>query len=128
MLYSMGSNVTRSWHGRGGRTLLANQIARFLSSKAAAKTQATRLLAVLVVASIAMGLSLCDAVEAGEIRVSNDAELVKALRGAKRGDTVVIAPGTYKGDIHIENLEGERSEAPTPPGVRSSRAAAAGYI
>jgi hypothetical protein len=73
--------------------LLANRIARFLSNKAAAKAQGTRLLALLVVASIAMALSLCDAAEAGcdaaeagEIRVSNDAELLKARRGAKRGD------------------------------------------
>ena len=106
MLYSTGSNATRSWPGRGGRTLFANQIARFLSNKAAAKAQGTRLFALLGVASIAMALSLCDAAEAGEIRVSNDAELAKAVRGAKRGDTVVITPGTYKGDIHIEKLEG----------------------
>src|SRR5688572_25791082 len=88
MLYSTGSNATRSWPGGGGRTLLANRIARFLSNKAAAKAQGTRLLALLVVASIAVAWSLCDAAEAGEISVSNDAELLKALRGAKRGDTV----------------------------------------
>jgi hypothetical protein len=106
MLYSTGSNATRSWPGRAGRTLLANRIARLLSSKAAAKAQEARLLALLVVASIAVALSLCDAAAAGEISVSNDAELLKTLRGAKRGDTVIIAPGTYKGDIYVENLEG----------------------
>ena len=106
MRCSTGSNATHSRPGRGGTTLLANRIAGSLSNKAVAKALGTGLLALLVVASLAMALSLCDAAEAGEIRISNDAELSRPLRGAKRGDTVVIAPGTYKGDITSRNWKG----------------------
>lgn len=47
-----------------------------------------------------------DAADAREVRVTNDVELIQALRSARRGDTVALAPGTYRGDIYVENLEG----------------------
>lgn len=57
--------------------------------------------------------------EARDITVSNDADLLRALKEAKRGDAVVIAAGTYKGDIYVENLEGVtiRSADPANPAV-----------
>ena len=69
-------------------------------------------LAVLVAAQ-------CGSAAARDIAVSNDADLLKALREAKRGDSVLIAPGTYKGDIYVEKLEGVtiRSADPANPAV-----------
>ena len=41
-----------------------------------------------------------------DVRVSSDAELSSALRSARSGDTISLAPGTYKGDLYAEGLEG----------------------
>ena len=82
------------------------------------KSNAVLLLA-LVLACFVATSPFCDQAQARDIRVSNDADLVKALREAKRGDAVVIAPGTYKGDIYVEKLEGVtiRSADPANPAV-----------
>lgn len=52
-----------------------------------------------------------------EIRVGTPAELLQAARSAKPGTTILVAPGSYKGGILIENLHGN---ADKPITIRGS--------
>lgn len=72
----------------------------------AARAGCARLLPLLLAVGMTVASPFCSTAGAREVRVSNDAELLAALRGAKRGETISLAPGTYKGDIYLENLEG----------------------
>jgi hypothetical protein len=46
-----------------------------------------------------------------EVQVANREELRSALANAKPGDRIHVAPGTYQGGLHIENMRG-RKDAP----------------
>lgn len=42
-----------------------------------------------------------------DVLVSNTTQLRQALRAAQPGDTILIAPGEYEGDLYAENLVGQ---------------------
>lgn len=85
----------------------------------AARARGAHVVALLLVVCAALVGPLGHRAEARDLSVSNDADLVRALRDAKRGDAVVIAPGTYKGDLYIQNMDGVtiRSADPANPAV-----------
>ncbi|MDW8320131.1 MAG: right-handed parallel beta-helix repeat-containing protein [Armatimonadota bacterium] len=50
---------------------------------------------------------LADCAAARVIRVQNAAQLRQAVRNARPGDTILLAPGEYEGDLYFENIHGE---------------------
>ncbi|QYK54270.1 MAG: right-handed parallel beta-helix repeat-containing protein [Fimbriimonadaceae bacterium] len=56
-----------------------------------------------------------------EVRVSTDAELQKALKDARPGVTILIAPGDYQGGIFQSNLQGTAEKPITISGVDPDR-------
>lgn len=83
----------------------ARETTRPTAGEAAGRRHFRGLLAVLLFLVAAAG-PVAGPAEARDIAVTNDAELAAALRDARRGDAVVLASGTYRGDIYVENLEG----------------------
>jgi parallel beta helix pectate lyase-like protein len=49
-------------------------------------------------------------IHADTIIVNNSSELRRALQNAQPGDTVSIAPGNYRGGIHLSNISGTRNK------------------
>ena len=62
----------------------------------------------LVAAFIA--LQFAALVSAAEVRVTSRSELVEALRTARAGDEIVIAPGAYQGGLSLSNLTGSKEQ------------------
>lgn len=63
----------------------------------------------LVIVSLFLNaVALVSRVDAKEIRVSNDLELARALAEAGPGDSVLLAPGRYKGGVSRSGLKGTK--------------------
>lgn len=50
---------------------------------------------------------LAGSVAAQVVRVQNTAQLRQAVRNARPGDTILLAPGEYEGGLYFENLHGQ---------------------
>ena len=53
-----------------------------------------------------LSLLLALPLRAAEVHVDNGSALRKALANAKPGSEIVLAPGTYKGGLHVKDLHG----------------------
>ncbi|HVJ85620.1 MAG TPA: right-handed parallel beta-helix repeat-containing protein [Caulifigura sp.] len=61
-------------------------------------------------AAALIALQFATAVSAAEVRVASRPELVEAIRRARAGDEIVIAPGAYQGGLSLPKLTGSKEQ------------------
>ena len=102
----------------------------FVSRSTARWRRTRRGLAVIVVGVVALAAIVTSrTVVAEDVRVADRASLEEALRSARPGTTILLAPGDYDGGLRAERLAGKEgapiviraADAESPPRIRGGR-------